>query len=165
MGALMGTVAVLSVLEVGVAHLIVPWPVVRRVLVALGVLTVVVVLGFWAGLRTRPHLVTPDGLRLRYSHYLTLDLPWAEVASVRRLSLHEPTSITVRDGRLHLPPSGSTNLLVTLRAERDVPLLWRRRARAREVAFQADDPALALRAVRRFVLQRADEGPALPRQG
>jgi len=148
MGALMATVMGLSVLEVGVVHLIVPWPAVRIALLVLGAWTVLVVAGFWAGLRTHPHLVTPDGLRLRYAHYLSLDLPWASVLDARRVSRYEPTSVTVRDGVLHLPVSGSTNLLVTLAAEQDLPLLFGRTRRGRQVACHADDPAAFLVAVR-----------------
>jgi hypothetical protein len=148
MGALMGTVTGLSLLELAVVHLIVPWPAVQVVLLVLGAWTVLIVLGFWAGLRAYPHLVSSEGLQLRYAQYLRIHVPWEQVDEVRRATLHEPTSITVRDGRLHLPVSGSTNLVLTLREERDVPLLLGRTRRAREVAFVADDPIAALAAVR-----------------
>jgi hypothetical protein len=119
----------------------------RVALVVAGVIGLVAVLGFWAGLRTHPHLVTPDGLRLRFGHYLSIAVPWDQVAGVRRAALHEPTSITVQHSRLHLPVTGSTNLILTLCDSRDVPLLLRRRALATEIAWQADDPALAARLV------------------
>lgn len=148
MGVLMAMLTALAVVEVGVVHLVVPWPAVRVVLLILGVWTVLVVLGFWLGLRTHPHLVTTSGLRLRYAHYLSIGLDWDDIAHVQRANLYEPTSVTVTDGRLHLPVSGSTNLLVRLHETRPMPLLFGRVRPAHEIAFHADDPDHALRAIR-----------------
>ncbi len=68
MGLLMVMLTGLALVEVGLVHLAVPWLGVLVVLLILGVWTAVVVLGFWFGLRTHPHLIRPSGLRLRYAH-------------------------------------------------------------------------------------------------
>jgi hypothetical protein len=72
-----------SVLELPVFHLLVPWEAVRTGLLVLGVWGLLWMLGYAAGMRVFPHVVDDRGLRLRRGPTVDVLVPWAAIADVR----------------------------------------------------------------------------------
>jgi hypothetical protein len=64
-----------SAIEIPAVHLLVPWETVRVVVDLLGVYGLLWMVGLLALLRTRPHVVTADGLRVRGSGGLDITVP------------------------------------------------------------------------------------------
>lgn len=126
----------------------------RLVILALDASSALAVLGVMVSCARRPHIVSPDGLRLRYGRLFALDVPAALIASARvERRYDEKRLVRVSDGELTLAVSSQTNLVVELRGPIEVPRPRRpwsadRPAEAvRRVRFFADDPAATLRAV------------------
>lgn len=93
----------------------------------------------------RPHVVSTDGLRLRYGPFFSLDVPAALIASARvERRYDEKRLVRLADGELAVAVSSQTNVMVDLREPVAVP---RPRGEARRLRFFADDPAAALRAI------------------
>jgi len=118
----------LSAIEIPVAHLLLPWPAARAVVLVVGIWGLTWMLGLLASLQTHPHVVGGSGLRIRYGTTVDITIPWNAVASigVRRRDL--PSSRTVQLGRidfgtvLHVGISSQTNVDVALRDALTVPL-------------------------------------------
>jgi hypothetical protein len=145
----------LSAAEVPILHLILPWPIVQAISLAVGAYGVLWMVGLLAALKVHPHLVGPAGLRIRSGLSYDFTVPWDAVATIRHRYRSAPPggSVQVDDvgGRpvLLLGGSGQTALDLVLREPREVPL---RKAAGRpvvEIRFNADDPeALVLEARR-----------------
>lgn len=72
-----------SACELPLAHVLVPWPGVRLVLLVLGIWGLVWMIGMLASLKVYPHLVGDDALTVRYGVFAELRVPWSALASVR----------------------------------------------------------------------------------
>ncbi|MEV0202773.1 hypothetical protein, partial [Nonomuraea sp. NPDC050691] len=97
----------------------------------------------------RPHLVSPDELRVRYGEYLDLRVPRELIASVTATrSYNEKGMITVADGRLRVVVGSQTNVAVELTAPVTVVRPLGGRAEVTSVRFFAADPAAVVRALR-----------------
>lgn len=154
----------LSAVEVVVVDLVVQrWPVVRVVLLVLGVWGVTFMAGLLAGMVVNPHEVGRAGFRLRSGPRVDLRVPWdpVDTVAVRRRAHPSGPSVQVADEDgatvVSLPVQDTTNLEVRLvepvvLATADGPVA------ADVVRFWADDPAAALAAARRLLRERKD-GP------
>ncbi|WP_182884857.1 hypothetical protein [Microbispora sp. H10885] len=117
----------------------------RLAILALGVSSVLGVLGVMIVCARRPHVVSQDGLRLRYGPFFTLDVPAELIASARLdRRFDEKRLLSLSDGELAVAVASQTNVVVELREPLDVP---RPQGRARRLRFFADDPSAALRAI------------------
>lgn len=126
----------------------------RLVILALDASSALAVLGVMVSCARRPHVVSPDGLRLRYGRMFGLDVPAELIASARiDRRYDEKRLVRLSDGELALAVSSQTNFVVELREPIEVPRPrrpWqpvRPAAAVRRVRFFADDPAATLRAV------------------
>jgi hypothetical protein len=72
-----------SVLELPVFHLLIPWEPVRIALLVVGVWGVGWTLGYLAMMRVFPHLVEERGLRVRQGPGVDLLVPWDAIGDVR----------------------------------------------------------------------------------
>ena len=147
----------LSALEIPVAHLLLPWEAARLVLLAVGVWGLLWMLGLLAAMKVHPHLIGPDGLRIRYGTFVDLRIPWDDVADVRLLRASVPSrkSLHVEDGGstavASVPVMRMTRVAVRLRIPLTVPFDGGTRA-VREIRLHADDPAAYVEAVRRHLV-------------
>ncbi|HEX2314492.1 MAG TPA: hypothetical protein VHJ17_12185 [Thermomonospora sp.] len=126
----------------------VPEPVRLAVLVldAYGVLIGLAVL---AACITRPHVVTPGHLRIRYGAFFDLRIPRDLITEVRHArNFNETGLVTVDDDRLAVAVASQTNLIVELSEPVTAIRPLGRRAQARTIRFFADDPRTALQALR-----------------
>lgn len=109
----------LSLLEVVAVDLLVPWPwpALRVAVLAVGVWCALLTIGMGAGAVVYPHLVTPEGLRVRAGAGLDLHVPWEVIADVRRTRRDHAgiRAVRVDDGVLSVGVSNATTVAVTLK--------------------------------------------------
>jgi hypothetical protein len=160
--AMMYGLAFVALVETVMLALLIPWPVVHRVLLVLDVYGVVTVLALHAACVTRPHVVDADGsLRIRYGALFDLRIPAGAVAGVR-VERRYPEGGWVRvdaDGVLDLVVGGQTTVTVELVSPVGFVRPLGKRGWARTVRFHADDPGAVVAA-----LTRGRRGPS-PSQG
>jgi hypothetical protein len=71
-----------SVIELPVVGLLLPWATVRLVVLLLSLWTVLWMVGLLATIRVHPHLLDDDGLRLRQGATTDIRIPWEAIATV-----------------------------------------------------------------------------------
>lgn len=136
----------MSAVEIPILHLLLPagwWRVGALVLGAWGLLWMV---GLLASLRMHPHLLGPDGLRLRYGTSIDFLVPWTAIESIHRGSRNLPKSrkVQVENGERGdaclLVVNSQTNVDIQLREPIVLPLRQCPDAVIR-IRCYADDPA------------------------
>ncbi|MFE1259061.1 hypothetical protein ACFW5X_00895 [Streptomyces albogriseolus] len=129
---------------VAMSALLGDWPTLHAVVLFLDVYTVVLVVALYAASAVRPHVVGPDGLRVRRAVRVDLRIPRELIASVRRelRMTHEPA-----DGELNVAVGSQTTVTVEL-AEPVAHRSFLGRTRdVRVVRFHADDADGLVRAL------------------
>ncbi|MGO1435664.1 MAG: hypothetical protein ACTHV4_08765 [Canibacter sp.] len=142
-----------SLAELVIVHMLVPWEWLQIVLLVLTVWGVLFFLGYFATRVVHPHFVTNEALHLRWGHPTVLSTPLTNIASVTPHTSHAHTQPEVQDERLILTQSQSTN--VRIRFSEPVataaPVSKKNRPadfHAREVQLYVDDPEGFLQALR-----------------
>lgn len=147
---MMWTMVGLVVIETAVVHLVVPWDIIRLVLLVLSLYSLIWIVGFIAGFMVRPHLMTDSELVIRHGPKKILVIPVADIERIqtKRRDLSGTRSIRyVADSGLHLAQGGQTNLDVTLtKPINGVPQAVGQPVG--RVSFWADDPGDLVRGVR-----------------
>ncbi|MFI6863250.1 hypothetical protein ACIBKZ_25705 [Streptomyces sp. NPDC050421] len=150
--AMMYGLVFVSVVETVMLALLIPWPVVHRILLVLDVYGVLLVLALHAACVARPHVVGPDGsLRIRYGALFDLRVPAASIAAAR-VERRFPEGRLVQlapDGVLDLAVGGQTTVTVELTEPLGFVRPLGRRGQALAVRFHADDPRAAVAALTR----------------
>ncbi|MEU9100595.1 hypothetical protein [Streptomyces sp. NPDC048361] len=143
-----GLAFVCVVETVGVSFLVREWPAVHAALFVLDLYTVLLVLGMQAAAVTRPHVLTPDALRLRAGARADLIIPLAHIARVRAELRFQGAGGAAPEGVLELPVGSQTSLTVELTEPvTHVQLLGGRRE-VTAVRFHADESAELAKALR-----------------
>jgi hypothetical protein len=138
-----------SIIEVVVVELFIPWNWLRWALVILGGYGLLWVLGFGCSLYTRPHTVGRDELGLRFAIFSEVTVPLANVKSASKsLCGTHKKSVEVIDGTLSFSVLGTTNVSVPLEPPVEVNLGRLGRHMVHRLRFYADGPARASAAVR-----------------
>jgi hypothetical protein len=111
-----------SALELPLVHVLVPWHGLRIALLVIGVWGLLWMLGALAGLRTYPHLLGHDTLRIRNGATHDIVIPWAAIAKVTTLDRSLPSSMwvlqpqeTEHGTHLNVAVSGRVNVHLALR--------------------------------------------------
>lgn len=131
---IIGAFIFVSLIELVVVHLLLPWETVRLIVDILSLWGLLWMVGLLAGVLVHPHLVGPDGLRIRERWATDIAIPWSAVADVRaRRGGRE-----AEDGVLTVPVLNRTKVEVTLREPRA--------GGTRAVRFFVDDAAAFVRA-------------------
>jgi hypothetical protein len=147
-GVMLWTTVGLSVLEVGAAHLLVPWPAVRWVLLGVGAYGLLWLVAFAFSVKQRPHTLGRDALTLRFGYFREVVVPVAGITAVTaRVELGHKRNLASLDGRLSLSVMGETSVEVRLHPGTTVTLDGRPRD-AERVVFFADDPRAVVRQLR-----------------
>ena len=81
---IMGAFIFVSALELVVVHLLLPWEVIRLILLVLSVWGLLWMVGYLASMKVFPHLVGPEELRVRSGTGADIVVPWEAVAAVRQ---------------------------------------------------------------------------------
>jgi hypothetical protein len=117
----------------------------RAVVLVGDVYGIVFGLALGAACVTRPHVVTPDELRIRYGGYFDLLVPRDLIASVGLSRNYNASStVAVAEGRLSVAVSSQTNVIVKLTEPIMLVRPLGRRAEATTIRFFADDPSPVL---------------------
>lgn len=161
------TFVVLSAVELVAVHLVIPWPGVRLVLDVLGIWGLIWMLGMVGSVRTLPHVVGPEGVRIRNGMSVDILVPWDTIATAST-GRHSPTGsravqFSADGSTLDLVVGGQTT--VDLRLTGPTTIVVRSQpATVTRVRFHADDPKAMARAIRDQLHSepRLAAGPATP---
>lgn len=137
---------VVSVVELVVVELILPWPTVRLVLLLLGVYGALIVLGLIAGPIVRPHVLTKDSLRLRAGTRADITLPLHSITRTSQRRGDADGIFALAGTTLVLAADNRTQIQLELDGSRTFRQ-GRRSGSADSVRFSADDPAAAASAI------------------
>jgi hypothetical protein len=150
-----------SALELPLVHVLVPWPAVRISLLVIGVWGLLWMVGFLAGLRSYPHLLGPDSLRIRNGAVHDIAVPWEAIAQASTHDQSLPSSVwvlqpqeTERGTHLRVAVSGRVNVHLAL----DGPRTLRTRRGdmvVTGVSLWVDEPRAVAARIRREVEARA----------
>jgi hypothetical protein len=141
--------AVVSLVEVLVVHLLVPWLWLRILLLLLSVWGVLFLFGFLATRVVHPHFVAGDVLHLRWGRTMVLTAPLSAVAAAVRHAHHTDSHPRAEDGLLVLSQFQSTN--VRLRFTDPVPARPPVAAKDRPADFRASEVLLHVDDPERFL--------------
>jgi hypothetical protein len=160
MRPLLWCMIIVSIIEVAVVELIVPWPTLRWILVVLGVYGLIWVLGFAASLSVNPHTLSSASLRLRFGFFTTITIPAEMLASARKnVSGGHRHTVEHTDDELAVSVMGYTDVAVELTEPYVIDLGRKGTTEVSRVRFQTDDPAGAVALINEIVAART----ALPR--
>lgn len=144
---------VVSLIELVVVHMLVPWEWLRIVLLVLTIWGVLFILGYFATRVVHPHFVTDEALHLRWGYPTVLSTPLTNIASVTPHVNHAHTYPKVEGERLILTQSQSTNVLIRFSEPVAAAAPVSRKDRpadfhAREVQLYIENPEEFLQALR-----------------
>jgi hypothetical protein len=110
-----------SALELPLVHVLVPWHGVRVSLLAIGLWGLLWMLGVLAGLRSYPHLLGQDVLRIRNGAMHDVEVPWRAIEGVSTREQFLPSSMWVLQAQeteqgthLNVGVSGQVNVHLRL---------------------------------------------------
>jgi hypothetical protein len=125
---IIGAFIFVSALEMVVVHLLLPWETIRLIVLVLSVWGLLWMFGYLASMKVFPHLVGPEGLRIRSGTSADIAIPWDAVAAVRyrRGSVGTQRRVEVERGddgtAVSVPVLKLTRVEVVLRAPTTVAL-------------------------------------------
>ncbi|MEV4420878.1 hypothetical protein AB0L40_12995 [Patulibacter sp. NPDC049589] len=135
-----------SILELVVVELVVPWTAVRIVLLVASAYFCLWLLGLVASMWVRPHWVADGRLALNCMTFASLHVPLERVVGVRAVRVSGmPRSVEVDGDVLTVSVMGAAN--VELELEVPVAITGDRPCDARRVRFYADRPQDVIRAI------------------
>ncbi|MBB1244305.1 hypothetical protein GL263_12150 [Streptomyces durbertensis] len=147
LSGILWAVLAVTLVEIAVVHLAVPWPTVRVVLLVLSVVGLWWFTAFFASLVAYPTTVHDGRLRIRFSATVDVAVPLTGVESVRvdHRSRAQRRVAMFHDDALHVEVFGSSN--VTVRFTRPVPVSLPREDErlVSTVHLWADEPEALLR--------------------
>ena len=126
-GPIIGAFIFVSLIELVVFHLLIPWETVRLAADILGLWGLLWMVGLLAGVLVHPHLLAPEGIRVRERWATDIFVPWLNIETVR---VARRGSREQEDGVRVVPIMGRTKVDVVLREPIDG---------AREVRLFVDD--------------------------
>lgn len=131
----------LSVLEVVLMHLIVPWPIPRYTLLIVGIWGTLWMVGLLAALSVHPHVTAPGQLWVRYAATVDIRLPWDAIGEVRkRTGSRDGRGVQVDGDKLYVLVGNQYSVEVGLTRPVEVKLPHDRSAEVTSVYLHADDP-------------------------
>ncbi|MFI5898268.1 hypothetical protein ACIA5D_50135 [Actinoplanes sp. NPDC051513] len=141
---------VVSAVEIPILHLMLPWEAVRVASLTVGFYGLFWMFGLLATMRVYPHLLGPDGLRIRNSLILDLPIPWDDVRDIRSRgrSLPPGGKTQFEDGVLSFGLASGTTVDVVLARPLVLPVKQAGGEPVTEIRFHADTPGDLVAAAR-----------------
>ncbi|MDQ2944077.1 MAG: hypothetical protein M3R21_10480, partial [Candidatus Dormibacteraeota bacterium] len=136
-----------------------PWPWLSPVLIIVSAYAGVWIIGIYASLRAFPHLVTDQGLLLRYGVLGEAWIPWREVDEVvkeTRVSPGGMDGLSTKDGIAMFAAGGKTSVTVRLKNPGRVKGFLRETSGVSQIRVAADDPDAFLAAITAATPTRAN---------
>jgi hypothetical protein len=137
---------VVSIIEIVAVELLVPWEIVRVVVLILSIYGLRWMIGFWASTIVYPHYVTDDELVLRFSYFHTITVPLGNVVgmSANNQSASENKTVTLGGDALALNVMGETNFRLEINDSTGVlHNMHTLQDQIRCIRFQTDDQKVA----------------------
>jgi uncharacterized membrane protein len=130
------SVAVLSVAEITVLHLIVgQWTHVGAwLLTAIGLFVFVYMIGLAKSLQYLPTVLRPQALLVRLGHFQCVEIPYEAIQAVRKAAPGAPAGKS-----LNMAPMSAPNLVIELSSDREMTGISGRKRVFRQVALRMDD--------------------------
>lgn len=129
-----------SVVELVLWELVIPWDAVRTVVLIVDVYGLVLAFGALAAVVVHPHVVSADALLVRTGFRYELSVPLSRVRAAHAVrASHKGKRIALEDGVLHVAVSGETTVRILLNEPMEVPLPRGHHGTATEVRIHADD--------------------------
>jgi hypothetical protein len=153
LGLVSAVVLGLIVLEGGIGGLLArlaPWPWLSPVLIIVSVYAAVWIIGIYASLRAFPHLVTEQGLLLRYGVLGEAWIPWRELDQAVKETLVSPggmDGLSTKGGIATLAVGGRTAVTIRRRNPGIVKGFLRETVGISQIRIAADDPDAFLAAI------------------
>jgi hypothetical protein len=153
LGLISAVVLGLIVLEGGIGGFLArlaPWPWLSPVLIIVSVYAAVWIIGIYASLRAFPHLVTEQGLLLRYGVLGEAWIPWRELDQVVKEAVVSPggmDGLSTNGGIATLAVGGRTAVTIHRRSLGKVKGFLRETAGISQIRIAADDPDAFLTAI------------------
>jgi hypothetical protein len=150
-----GAFIFVSLVELPVVHLLIPWHTVRLVVLVISVWGLLWMVGYFASVKVFPHLLDDAGLRVRFGTTVDVAIPWELVESVRtrRGRVDSGKQLVLEDGILSVPVMKQTRIEVVLRE----PTALAGFDAVTEVRLYADRPADVAAAARERLGRTSDE--------
>ncbi|WP_337448607.1 hypothetical protein [Corynebacterium pseudokroppenstedtii] len=138
--ALVFMVLGLSVVEITVVHLAVSHRFWRYLFLIISIYAVILLSGFYASVRNRPHFVTHQGVVIRYGKRLICEIPWSHLRSAKPISAGQGGDITLdENGHLRVPVLSEVNVKLEVEPPVLVEDLHKGCIRASSIEIYCDD--------------------------
>ncbi|MBF8251725.1 MAG: hypothetical protein HW379_67 [Actinobacteria bacterium] len=129
----------LSVSEIVAIELLVSNEKLRIFLLILGILTILLILGFWASFKTNPHDIDDEYLNIRQGSLYQIKIPKFQISEINGVVSREHSKCQLIDGILHLPVMNETNAQVKLLSPIYQSLPWGIKGAIKEINFYIND--------------------------
>lgn len=148
---IMGAFIFVSLIELPVVHLLIPWDAIRVVTLIVSVWGLLWMVGMLASMTVFPHLLDGDGLRIRYGTSTDIHIPRDAIASVRarRRSVDTRRHVHVDGTVVSVPVMKQTRVDVILRGPTTIELPDGL-AEVAELRLYADDAGALVRSMARL---------------
>jgi hypothetical protein len=165
MGMVIGLVLFTAPVELFIIELLIPWPVVRWILLFIAVYSAIWLLGLYAAMKVRPHRLDPDGLRLYNGIMADGYIPYDQITAITAERRRPPKDgeglqVAPAERAAYLAIGGRTDLTLRLRAPVILQGLLTPTPPVLTVHFTADEPDRLVAALRERTGLPADDGPA-----
>jgi hypothetical protein len=134
----------------GVLARLAPWPWLSPVLIFISAYAAVWIIGIHASLRAYPHVVTEQGLVLRYGVLGEAWIPWRDLDQATQETLVSPggqDGLSIKDGVATLAVGGKTNVTFRLQNPGSVKGFLRQTHNISQIRVAADDPTAFVAAI------------------
>jgi len=162
---ILGVFLGLSIVEIPIFDLIirhvVPWRPARWIMLVISLWGLLWMIGFFASIKSHPHVVGARGIRVRMGASVDFTVPWDDVETVSKRYRSTPSGKSVQiepDGDrkvLHIVAASQTSIDVRLRQPATFLVPKGRTEPVDEVRLYADDPDAFERAARDVLADRA----------
>jgi len=143
MGLVMGVLVLVTPLEIAVLELLIPWPWLRITTLVLALYGVLWVIMLFASLRSLPHRLETQGLRLRYGALAGAFIPYERIADAKVAMAKAPThgdGLSVDKDAAFFAIDGETNLVIHLHEPLAVDKVLGETRPVRTIHFATDEP-------------------------
>ncbi len=143
MALVMGVLVFTTPLEIAVLELLIPWPWLRITTIVLALYAVLWVIMLFASLRSMPHRLESEGLRLRYGVLASAYIPYDRIAEASVAMAKAPVhgdGLSVSQETAYFAIDGETNLVVRLHEPLALDKALGETPPVRTIHFATDEP-------------------------
>ncbi|WP_459612906.1 hypothetical protein [Corynebacterium urogenitale] len=138
----------LSVVELIIVHLAISSSFWRYLILAVSIYAIALLCGFYASVRSRPHLLTPRGIVIRSGKRLTCKIPWSHMRDIKYVGAGQGGDIAVdENGHLRIPVLSEVNVRIEVDPQVRVEDLHKGCVNVSSIDFYCDEKESFLKGV------------------